>query len=84
MSDGNDKAFDAAFLSTLKARDVALASASAFRILIDAVVKAGVDREEIEKAFRAKAGELIGRQYEDNAANLLRMMGGVARRKPGA
>ncbi len=59
-------------------RDVALASASAVRILIEFLVLAGVSRQQIEDAFKAKAGELIGRQYEDNAANLLRMMAGIA------
>ncbi len=74
--------FDRSF-TDLKARDVALAVASAGRIFVDLLVTAGVSRDEIEAQFRAKAGELIGQQYEDNAANLLRMMGGVARPKQG-
>ncbi len=74
--------FDRAF-TDLKVRDVALAVASAGRIFVELLVTAGVNRDEIEALFRAKAGELIGRQYEENAANLLRMMGGVARRKQG-
>ena len=69
--------FDLA-LPSLKARDVALAAASANRILIEFLIKAGINRAEIEDAFRAKAGELIGRQNEDNAANLLRIMAGVS------
>ena len=73
-----ETAFDTAF-PNLKARDVALAAASANRILIEFLVKAGINRDKIEEAFSAKAGELIGEQFEDNAANLLRMMGGVAR-----
>lgn len=75
-----NSAFDYAF-DDLKARDVALASASAIRILIEVMVENGMDRAIIEKAFRAKAGELIGVQLEENAANLLRMMGGVVQRK---
>ena len=51
------------------------------RILIEFLIQAGISRDEIEAAFRAKAGELIGLQYEDNAANLLRMMAGVASSK---
>ncbi len=74
--------FDRVF-TDLKARDVALAVASAGRIFVELLVTAGVNRDEIESMFGAKAGELIGRQYEDNAANLLRMMGGVARPKQG-
>ena len=74
--------FDQVF-TDLKPRDVALAVASAGRIFVELLVTAGVNRDEIEALFRAKAGELIGRQYEDNAANLLRMMGGVARPKQG-
>jgi len=73
-----ETAFDTA-LPNLKARDVALAVASANRILIDFLVSAGVSRDEIETAFRNKASELIGEQYENNAANLLRAMAGVAR-----
>ncbi len=65
----------------LKPRDVALAAASAGRIFVEVLVKAGVSRDEIEAQFRAKADELITEQLEDNAANLLRMMGGVARPK---
>ena len=74
--------FDRAF-TDLKARDVALAVASAGRIVVELLVTAGVDRDEIETQFRAKAGELIGRQLENNAASLLRMMGGVAQPKQG-
>ena len=81
MSD-TETNFDAVF-TNLKARDVALAVASAGRIFVDLLVMAGVDRDEIEARFRAKGNELIGQQYEDNAANLLRMMGGVARPKQG-
>ncbi len=77
MSD-TETNFDAVF-TNLKARDVALAVASAGRIFVDLLVTAGMNRNEIETQFRAKAGELIGEQHEDNAANLLRMMGGVAR-----
>ena len=77
MSD-TETNFDAVF-TNLKARDVALAVASSGRIFVELLVTAGVNRDEIEAQFRAKAGELIGEQYEDNAANLLRMMGGVAR-----
>lgn len=77
MSD-TETNFDAVF-TNLKARDVALAVASAGRIFVDLLVTAGMSRNEIETKFRAKANELIGQQYEDNAANLLRMMGGVAR-----
>ena len=73
-----EKAFDRAF-TNLKARDVAIAAASANRILIKFLIKAGVNRNEIEDEFRAKVGELIGQQLEDNAANLLRMMAGVSR-----
>ncbi len=69
-----DRAFDG-----LKARDVALASASAIRILIEFMVESGISRDKIEASFRAKAGELIGQQYEDNAANLLRMMAGAVK-----
>ncbi len=61
----------------MRPRDIALASASASRILIEFLVKAGINREEIENMFRAEADELIGRQFEDNSANLLRLMGGV-------
>ena len=71
-------AFDLA-LTNLKTRDVAIAAASANRILIEFLIKAGISRDEIEDAFRAKAGELIGQRFEDNAANLLRMMAGVSR-----
>ena len=67
--------FDRVF-TELKARDVALAVASAGRLFVDLLVMAGVSRDEIEAQFRAKADELIGEQYEDNAANLLRMMVG--------
>ena len=74
-----EKAFDLALSTNLKARDVALAAASANRILIDFLIKVGVNRDEIEDAFRAKAGELIGPQLEADAANLLRMMAGVSR-----
>ena len=74
--------FDRAF-TNLKARDVALAVASAGRIFVELLVTAGMSRGEIEAQFRAKAGELIGLQHEDNAANLLRMMGGVVRPKQG-
>ena len=73
-----ETAFDAAF-TNLRARDVALAAASANRILIDFLVKAGIDRDEIKDAFSAKAGELIVEQFEDNAANLLRMMSETVR-----
>ncbi len=75
MSD-TETNFDRVF-TNLGARDVALAVASAGRIFVELLVMAGVNRDEIETMFRAKAGELIGEQYEDNAANLLRMMGGV-------
>ena len=68
--------FDYAF-PNLRTREVALAAASANRILIDFLVKAGIDRDEIKDVFSAKAGELIGEQFEDNAANLLRMMSGT-------
>ena len=68
-------------LPDLNAYQVALAIASANRILIEFLIQAGISRDEIEAAFRAKAGELIGLQYEDNAANLLRMMAGVASSK---
>ncbi len=71
-------------LPDLKARDVALATASASRIFIELLVSSGISRDQIEGAFRAKAGELIGQQYEDNAANLLRMMGGVVKPRSGA
>ncbi len=81
MSD-TETNFDRVF-TDLKARDVALAAASAGRIFVNLLVRAGVSRDEIETKFRAKADELISEQYEDNAANLLRMMGGVARPKQG-
>ncbi len=81
MSD-TETNFDAVF-TNLRARDVALAVASAGRIFVNLLVRAGVSRDEIEAQFRAKGNELIGQQYEDNAANLLRMMGGVARPKQG-
>ena len=74
--------FDRAF-TNLKARDVALAVASAGRIVVELLVTAGVGRDEIEAKFRAKADGLITVQNEDNAANLLRMMGGVARPQQG-
>ncbi len=77
------KAFDLALSTNLKARDVALAAASANRILINFLIKAGISRDEIEDAFRAKAQELIVEQSEDNAANLLRMMSGIAQPKQG-
>ncbi len=72
------KPFDRA-LPNLTAYEIALAAASIYRILINFLIKAGISRAEIEDAFRDKAGELIGRQYESNAANLLRMMAGVSR-----
>ena len=78
MADMPETAFDRALLSKLKARDVALAAASANRILIDFLIKAGISRAEIEDAFRAKAQELIVEKFENNPANLLRMMAGVA------
>ena len=81
MSD-TETDFDRVF-TNLKARDVALAMASAGRIFVELLVTAGVSRDEIEAQFRAKGNELIGQQYEVNAANLLRMMGGVARPKQG-
>ena len=74
--------FDYAF-PNLRAREVALAAASANRILIEFLVKAGVDRDEIREAFSAKAGELIVEQFEDNAANLLRIMSGTVRQEQG-
>ncbi len=74
--------FDRAF-TNLKARDVALATASAGRIFVELLITVGFSRDEIEAKFRAKADELIGRQLENNAASLLRMMGGVARPKQG-
>lgn len=64
-------------------RDTALAVTSSNRILVELLIKAGISRDEIEGMFRAKAAELIEVQSEDNAANLLRMMGGVARSKRG-
>ncbi len=70
--------FDRAF-TNLKARDVALATASAGRIFVELLITVGFSRDEIEAKFRAKADGLITVQNEDNAANLLRMMGGVAR-----
>ena len=70
--------FDRAF-TDLKTRDVALAVASAGRIFVELLVADGIMRDLIEARFRAKAGELITVQHEDNAANLLRMIGGVAR-----
>ena len=69
--------FDRAF-TDLKTRDVALAVASAGRIFVELLVADGIMRDLIEARFRAKAGELTV-QHEDNAANLLRMIGGVAR-----
>ena len=75
-----ETAFDHA-LPGLKTRDVALAAASANRILIEFIVEAGISREKIEDVFRAKASELIGERFEDNAANLLRMMSGTAERQ---
>ncbi len=45
-----EKAFDLALSTNLKARDVALAAASANRILIDFLIKVGVNRDEIEDA----------------------------------
>ena len=74
--------FDRVF-PDLKTRDVALAAASACRIFAELFIMVGISRDEIETIFRIKAGELIGAQYEDNAANLLRMMGGVAQPKLG-
>lgn len=68
-----------AAFAEMTAPDVALAVASAGRIFVEFLVGAGIKREDIEKAFSTKAAELIGVQYEDNAANLLRMMGGVGR-----
>ncbi len=79
MTDDPKDAFD-----LMRPREIALAVACANRIMMEFLVKAGVNREELESAFRAKAGELIGRRYEDNAANLLRMMGGVVKPKRGA
>ena len=76
------KAFDLA-LRNLNAHEVALAAASANRILINFLIKVGISRDEIEDAFRAKAQELIVERFEDNPANLLRMMAGVARPKQG-
>ena len=70
--------FDRVF-TDLEARDVALAVASAGRIFVELLVADGIMRDLIEARFRAKAGELITVQHEDNAANLLRMIGGVAR-----
>lgn len=49
----------------MRPREIALAVACANRIMMEFLVKAGVNREELESAFRAKAGELIGRRYED-------------------
>ncbi len=69
--------FDRAF-TDLKTRDVALAVASAGRIFVELLVADGIMRDLIEARFRANAGELTV-QHEDNAANLLRMIGGVAR-----
>ncbi len=84
MVDMPETAFDFDLaLPYLKARDVALAAASANRIVIEFLIKAGVNRDEIEDAFRTKAQELIVQRFEDNAANLLRMMAGVARPKQG-
>ncbi len=78
------KAFDRA-LPNLTAYEIALAAASIYRILINFLIKVGVDRDEIEEAFRDKAQELIVEQSEDNAANLLRMITGVSRpRQPDA
>ncbi len=78
------KPFDRA-LPNLTAYEIALAAASIYRILINFLIKVGVDRDEIEEAFRDKAQELIVEQSEDNAANLLRMITGVSRpRQPDA
>lgn len=79
MTDDPKDAFD-----LMRPREFAIAVASANRIMMEFLVKAGVDREELESSFRAKAGELIDRRYEDNAANLLRMMAGVVQPKRGA
>ena len=77
------KAFERA-LPNLTAYEIAVAAASVNRILIHFLIKVGVNRDEIEEAFHAKAQELIAEQSEDNAANLLRMMTGVSRpRQPG-
>ncbi len=69
--------FDRAF-TDLKTRDIALAVASAGRIFVELLVADGIMRDLIEARFRAKAGELTV-QHEGNAANVLRMIGGVAR-----
>ncbi len=63
----------------MQPRDIAIAVAASNRIIIELLVSAGVNRKTIENAYRAKAGDLIGNKFEDNAANLLRMMSGTVR-----
>lgn len=65
----------------MKPRDIAMATAAAIRILVEYLPSDAAARQKIDEAFRTKAGQLIGQLYEDNAANLLRLMGGVVQPK---
>lgn len=65
----------------MTARDVAMAAAAANRIMMENLFAAGVlDRATVEKAFHGKAQELLTKQFEDRAGQLLMMMGGAVRR----
>lgn len=63
----------------MQPRDIAIAVAASNRIIIELLVSTGIKREKIESVYREKAGDLIGNKFEDNAANLLRMMSGTVR-----
>ena len=67
----------------MTARDVALASASANRILIELLVMSGVDRAKISDAFARNAKELLLEQHEEGAAHMMRMMAGLVTRRGG-
>lgn len=66
----------------MKPRDVALAVAASNRIIIDALVEAQIlDAESLKKTFVTKAQQMIGRDHEDQAGQLLMMLSGTVPKK---
>ena len=72
-----------AIFDRFEARDIAKAVVASNRILIEMLVAVGADRADIEKAYRTKAQELITRQLDDGAGQLLMLLGGVVPRLRG-
>lgn len=53
--------------------ELAEATASALRIVAEALVASGVDPKYLEDRVEAKANDYVANQHKDNVGNLLRV-----------